>query len=587
MNVHHYILIHPLIIGISLLLLTHPDWVTLAPWAPVPPGVLVALSKGLALGGGLLVGTGLLGTYVVERNWAKRLDVWLAYNIRSFGILAILIGAYIVSYVAFTWQRHYFFNSAGFDLGLQDQVVWNTSQGRWFETSLEEGNYLGDHFQPLLALLAIPYRIYPSVIWLMIFQSVSLGLGAVPLFILARRRLDSPLSGLILATAFLLYPSTGYINRFDFHFEVVVVPLLLAAWEAIDRNRLATASIFLGIALLGKEEVGLTVAMLGVVSALQFRIMRFGISWMIGGVVYSLVTLFLVIPMFRSVEIVRDAVPFVSNNSADALARYFWLGQTPMEMLKTILLRPLYVLQGIHERGWFHMLLILVAPLAFTPIFSPVHLLALLPSLAVNLLSDFWAQHTAYYQYVVLFIPVFFIGAIYGTKWLIADNRRFIRTTLCFQTDELRRIFILISILAYSFVSFYHSNPFADQGIVNDAWIRRHNEAQIRSALSLIPSDASIATTNHYIPHLSHRPNAFLYFEFRSDYSSVVSADYLLLNLDDERDATPEEYLRLLKIAAEEGFGVIFDKGNVIVVQRQAGDTEQLHRMLLQSTLHE
>jgi hypothetical protein len=76
--------------------------------------------------------------------------------------LALLMLAYLVAFGWMTFQRHYHFNSAGFDLGLQEQVVWSTSRGRPFQISFETGNYLGDHFQPLMALLSPLYWLKPS-----------------------------------------------------------------------------------------------------------------------------------------------------------------------------------------------------------------------------------------------------------------------------------------------------------------------------------------------------------------------------------------------------------------------------------------
>jgi uncharacterized membrane protein len=54
------------------------------------------------------------------------------------------------------FNRHYYFHS-GMDLGNQDQVVWNTAQGRPFARSIEVTNDLGDHIRPYLVLLSPIY----------------------------------------------------------------------------------------------------------------------------------------------------------------------------------------------------------------------------------------------------------------------------------------------------------------------------------------------------------------------------------------------------------------------------------------------
>lgn len=566
LTVNRYIISRALWLGAALLLLGWPALAPLARWLPIPPWVVEALQRIFTLAGWLVIGAGLFGTFIAARNWVGALERWLAVSKRAALLLTGMVMLYFVGFTAFTWQRYYFFNAAGFDLGLQTQVVWNTAQGAWFATTLETGNYLGDHFQPLLALLAIPYRVYPSVLWLLAFQSLSLALGAVPLYILARRRLHSPLAALVLALVYLLYPSVGYINRFDFHFEVVVVPLLLAAWEAIDRGKLGLASLWLGLALFGKEEIGLTVAMLGVATALQFRYRRFGLIWFAVGVGYAVMALFVLIPALRSAP-------------SDTLARYGWLGATPMQILQTIILQPMLVLRGFYDHGWFYFLLRLFAPVAFTPLFSPVHLLALAPSLGYNLLAQFSPQHSTYYQYVAPAIPVIFIGAVYGVARLLAEDRHWAPAFWQRQSPALKKSFILIGLLAFSLLAFWHSNPLADQNIVTDAWTRQRNEPAVRAALATIPPQAAVATTNRYAPHLAHRRDLFVYYQIRADTSAVAQAEVVLLNLADTREANDDEYRRLLTAAAQAGFCITFYQDSAVVLQRNAGDCDKLEQL--------
>ena len=219
-------------LGAAMIVLSFVDSRVLVARIPVPPKVAAWMQTYVRFIGVCMLLLGIGGRYMNRARIVQRVDQWLANQRRAELVLAVMLISYVAFYTGFTIHRHNIFNSAMLDLGIQDQVVWNTSQGRPFEESIEGNNYLGDHFQPLMALLAIPYRLYPSVYWLLIFQSVCLGLGGIPVFRLARRAFLSPLAGLAFALAYYLYPAVGYINRFDFHFEVVVIPLLLAAWDS-------------------------------------------------------------------------------------------------------------------------------------------------------------------------------------------------------------------------------------------------------------------------------------------------------------------------------------------------------------------
>src|ERR1700704_3553054 len=81
---------------------------------------------------------------------------------RHPGVVAFgLAAAYFLTYSALSVLRHESYHSYGFDLGLFDQVIWNTTQGRPFESTMGHGipvphSHLGDHFSPILWLL-VPF----------------------------------------------------------------------------------------------------------------------------------------------------------------------------------------------------------------------------------------------------------------------------------------------------------------------------------------------------------------------------------------------------------------------------------------------
>ena len=58
---------------------------------------------------------------------------------------------------------HHHALGTGYDLGIYDQVIWNLSHGRIWETTLvyETGGYY-DHFEPILALLTPLYWLWPT-----------------------------------------------------------------------------------------------------------------------------------------------------------------------------------------------------------------------------------------------------------------------------------------------------------------------------------------------------------------------------------------------------------------------------------------
>src|SRR3989338_3530238 len=112
-------------------------------------------------------------------------------------VLGILIILYVLIFGIFASFRHYNFETQALDMGIFTQTFWNTVHGRFMENTLEEiPNHFGVHFSPALLLLA---------------------LGAIPLYLVALRKIVSKKLSILFAAAYLLYPGLHWLNIFDFH----------------------------------------------------------------------------------------------------------------------------------------------------------------------------------------------------------------------------------------------------------------------------------------------------------------------------------------------------------------------------------
>lgn len=92
------------------------------------------------------------------------------------------------------------------DLEVFDQALWNTAHGRLYRSSLVgDVNLLSEHFDPLNLLLAGFYLVYPSPLILLATQAIMLGLGAIPLYWLARDRFPGSVLAPLFPILYLLY----------------------------------------------------------------------------------------------------------------------------------------------------------------------------------------------------------------------------------------------------------------------------------------------------------------------------------------------------------------------------------------------
>ncbi|MGB5931486.1 MAG: DUF2079 domain-containing protein, partial [Anaerolineae bacterium] len=294
-------------------------------------------------------------------------------------VTILLFIGYCLLFSYLSIAQHESLQTHAFDLGYPDQVVWNTAHGRPFACSLSTRgpNCLGEHFSPILALLAPLYWLWPDVRTLLILQTVVIALGAFPVFWLARERLKSDLAGLSFSAAFLLFPALEAANMFDFHAVTLAPSFLLFAFYYLERRRYKVFLLFALLAMACKEEIPLLICMMGLYLALVKREWKLGSLVIVGGLVWFLAAIYIVIPHFNT------------QGRSHVLSWYAYLGDGPLEIAITVIRNPLLILRTVLTPLKVKYILDLLLPGAFTSLFSPQTLLLLLPSLAINLLSTY------------------------------------------------------------------------------------------------------------------------------------------------------------------------------------------------------
>src|SRR5206468_7540996 len=154
-------------------------------------------------------------------------------------------------------------------------------------------------FDPILAVFAPLWWIWPSPEMLLVVQAIAVALGALTVFWLARKHLGSDRAGLAFGLVYLLYPATEWLALNEFHPVALACPLLLFAFWYLDENRLLPFVALAAVAITTKEEVGLVVAGMGVWYAIRRR-PRAGSAIAGAGVLVSALAIAVVIPHFNS-----------------------------------------------------------------------------------------------------------------------------------------------------------------------------------------------------------------------------------------------------------------------------------------------
>lgn len=157
--------------------------------------------------------------------------------------------------------RHWSFGSGAADLGIFTNAIWNLTHGYGYVSSVKGGmNLFADHQSPLFWLFAPLFSIFPYAETLLISQSICLASTGVILYFLARQYLPKNHWGIAaVPILYWAYLPMRNANSFDFHPEVLMLPLFLAAITGMQSQRKLAqwgGCLSFILALAGKESGG-------------------------------------------------------------------------------------------------------------------------------------------------------------------------------------------------------------------------------------------------------------------------------------------------------------------------------------------
>lgn len=307
-----------------------------------------------------------------------------------------------------------------FDLMVYHTALRETFNGHFYFTYLYPvGNLLYMHFDPILPLLALPfYAVMDNHAW-MILIALQLVAAALVFPGLARIARQEALPGIwTLAIPALLLLNSVMHNAiwYDFHPLIFAMPLLVWGYAFQREQHPWAGHVCWGLAMLCKENIPLTVGGLALVLALRGQVKR-GAAWILGAIFSFVLITAVLIPSFRT----------IGSGSAFLGTFYGWLGDTPFEILKTLLTRPVHVVETVlseHQGAtWLRKMML---PLGMLFLLAPEFLLALLPEAAVLLLSSLWMMRSTLWHYPSISLCVLAIGAVGGLgrlhRWATAPT---------------------------------------------------------------------------------------------------------------------------------------------------------------------
>jgi uncharacterized membrane protein len=475
--------------------------------------------------------------------------------LRPRALLWISIAAAAAGLSALSVLRHRAFSTGRLDLGNMVQAVWATAHGHPLEvTSLRGEQFvrLGAHFDPVLALFAPFWWLWPSPSLLLVTQACAVAAGALPVFWLARKHLRSERAALGFALAYLVSPALQWMTLHEFHPVALATPLLLFAFWYLDEGRLLAFAVVVGLALTTKEHVGLAVAGLGLWHVLSRRRALPGAAIAIAGIAVSAVAVGFVIPHFRP------------GGGSGFYGRFDEVGGSPGGIARTALTDPLALLSAASEGRDGTYLLELLLPLAGLGALAPTALLVAAPELALNLLSSTRTQTSIHYQYSALALAGLVPATVLGAARLARGSAaRAERLAMLAAAASLAGNYVLGPIPVWR--SLPGGETLGASGHLVDA-----RDRMAARALRVIPGNAVVSTSNSLGGHLSARRRV-LSFPVRADAEWVAVDETRPGNLD---RLEPLPYARAIAaLRRDRRFRLVFEQDGVLVFRRVTGES--------------
>ncbi|HET8939593.1 MAG TPA: DUF2079 domain-containing protein [Polyangiales bacterium] len=427
-------------------------------------------------------------------------------------VVVLVFGLGYAAYMSYwTIIRHRGLNTAGFDLGIFDNLMFNALHGRPFHSTVAvpNGSYLSNHAEYGMYLFVPIYALFPHPETMLVLQSTFMGLAAWPLYMFASKLITRPVAAAI-SVAYLFFAPLHGPNFYDFHWMPMAMFFVFWLFYAIVQRNVLWIVLLSIIVCSMREDAAFCVIATGLYLIVTKHWVKLGAHLALWAAAWFLLVKFVIMPW---------AGPWWF---ADIYKELMGPGEKGWGSIgKTILINPNYFLQTLLTQEKLIYALHMVAPLAFLPLRHPAQLLLMMPGFIVTLMTTGYAPTVSIsFQYTTTWIP-FLFGAV--ALSLHARTRK-----LGVRAQRASAAALCVGVLCHSYVfgAILQHNTFVGgfSRIFFSLTPAEEKRYQDMTALARrIPPNASAAATETVIPHISNRLDAYTL------KITAGQADYLLL----------------------------------------------------------
>jgi uncharacterized membrane protein len=347
----------------------------------------------------------------------------------------------------------------------------------------------------------------------------------VPLYLLARDKLGSPLFGLAFAAMYAAHPAVQGAALYEFHSLTLVGPLLIWLVYFLEGGSYVAYAAVLAAALLCREDISLLVCFVALYAILRGGRETTRVGWITALVC---VAYFVVVKRYF-----MDSPDLLNSGPASYGFAYYYADLIPngdgaKGIAVSVLTNPGFVLRNVLARPKLEFIAGLLLPLALLPLAARPGRTMLLYGAIFCLLASKPAVYSNAFQYSTIVLPLAFVAAVMALEQ-VPSWRLVVANGL--EGATLQRALLAFALTASALVSwklgaidrgnvFYAGFTPIAHVLDDDA---RARYEWISAATAQIPPDASVVATQRLGPFVSNRRDAY-------DYPTSKPADYLFID---------------------------------------------------------
>jgi uncharacterized membrane protein len=490
--------------------------------------MLTSVNRSVYFAAGIVAIAGIFTYYMCRDNKLGLDNLKLNKNI-AFAMVCIGFVLFSAVFGIQSVARYRTFSASNFDLGIFAQMYENMARTGMPITTVERNELMSHfyiHFSPIYYTLLPLYYIFRTPEYLLIMQSILVGLGVFPLFFLCCKKSDNYFAAVIIAYIYLYLPGLIGPLFYDFHENAFLPLMLMSLLYFFETKRYKPMYVFAALTLLIKEDAAIYVLSIALFYIFARKEYKHGcILFLVAGCYFG---------------IVMTGIAHFGKGLMDSHYGMYYL---PNEsgvgtMFKNMFLCPGLVVSTVFSEDTLEFILYTTGVLLFIPLMSKKlsYLWLTVPYLLVNLVTSYGYQHDIGYQYT--------FGTVTLLMFLYVLNAYTLRKQI------LHTVAITTLIACVCGVYTYKGNLYFT-GAYNE---NKASYEQTEELLENVPDGVSITADTFMIPHLYKHSEVYQY-----PYDKELTDYYIL------QPGYSQDYYTFAPELEDMGYIKIADNGRVAI----------------------